>query len=109
MPPSKNKVAQSLQKDIADPIYDDFATFIQAMPVLLPFCQARFVMCKDLLPFPHSRGNRQMSLPKTSLSSKGRKDIIEGLDSMFNSLFKLSMGKGDAMTVLYTLCLHLIL
>lgn len=42
MPPSKNKVAQSLQKDIADPIYDDFATFIQAMPVLLPFCQAWF-------------------------------------------------------------------
>ena len=42
MPPSKNKVAQSLQKDIADPIYDDFATFIQAMPVLLPFCQAAF-------------------------------------------------------------------
>ena len=59
MPPSKNKVAQSLQKDIADPIYDDFATFIQAMPVLLPFCQARFVMCKDLWRFSPRMGKWQ--------------------------------------------------
>jgi len=33
------------------------------------------------------------------LSSKERKDIIEGLDSVFNSLFKLSMEKGEAEVV----------